>query len=385
MNLLSNAIKFTRSGEISVVASIRRADESELRPMLHVDVSDSGVGIRDDKIEEIFEPFVQVDASVTRRVGGTGLGLAISRRIAVMLGGDLTVTSTLGEGTTFHLAIDPGDLDGVEFVSADDARSFVTPESSTADAPEKLGPVNILLVEDGDTNRRYVSLALERSGAKVDTAENGRFGVDLALARDYDLVLMDMQMPVMDGFTATRLLRESGYTRPIVALTANAMTGDREKCMAAGCTEFLTKPIHYDELLAALSLQLKNESTTQLPAVPTAAATTEGDVVSRLPCEDDPEFQEIVSEFVRTLHQKLAVMEAALQSNDLQEVALLAHWLKGSGGTAGFHEFTEPAAELEQAARGRLHGRCVRKMEAICSIANRIVLPWQHAMTIHDR
>jgi signal transduction histidine kinase/CheY-like chemotaxis protein len=376
-NLIGNAIKFTKSGGITVVASIERADQSEARPMLHVDVHDSGVGIRNDKIGEIFDPFVQADTSVTRRFGGTGLGLAISKRFAAMLGGDLTVTSEMGSGTTFHLAIDPGDLDCVEFVRPDVADAMVIKETAPPAPPKELGPVDILLVEDGETNRRYVSLVLKRAGANVDTAENGRIGVDMAMVKQYDLILMDMQMPVMDGFTATRLLRDSGYIKPIVALTANAMAGDREKCLAAGCTEFLTKPIHYEQLLASLAAQMSGDRQGSAMKQSREIVRSERSLTSDLPCDDDPEFQEIVEEFQDSLHAKLDLMEAALSANDMNELALLAHWLKGSGGTAGFNEFTEPALHMEQASMACDRENSRQFLDSLREIASRIELPWK--------
>jgi len=375
MNLIGNAIKFTRSGGVEVTAAVRCDDDSESRPLLHIDVADSGVGIAYEKVDEIFEPFVQADASVTRRFGGTGLGLAICQQFAVMLGGDLAVTSEVGSGTTFHLSIDPGDLDTVEFVRADAADAMLVTEEVPETDPANLDGARILLVEDGETNRRYISLALTRAGATVDAAENGQVGVDKAMTDPYDLILMDMQMPVMDGFTATRMLRDVGFRAPIVALTANAMTGDREKCIAAGCTDFLTKPIHYEQLIAAIALQISDQLEGRQSGSKAHAASQA--VCSRLPCEEDLEFQEIVEEFVVALRDKLSLIEQALTSNDLSEVAFLAHWLKGSGGTAGFSEFTAPATELEKAARDRDRLRSCQHFESIREVASRISLPWK--------
>jgi signal transduction histidine kinase/ActR/RegA family two-component response regulator len=233
-NLLRNAVKFTSSGSVSMRVS--RASDTSTK--LVFEVTDSGVGIPATDFERIFAPFGQVDASHTRRFGGAGLGLAISRRLAKLLGGTLAVSSEPGRGSTFRLEI--------EAPAA--ARAASDPPSRRA---------RVLLAEDGTDNQRLIR-ALLRPRADVVLVENGAQALAQALAaldagEPFDLVLMDMQMPVMDGYEATLRLRESGYTAPIVALTAHAMSGDRERCLAAGCDEYLTKPIDRARLLECLA------------------------------------------------------------------------------------------------------------------------------------
>ena len=217
--------------------------EVESEHVLKIDVIDSGIGIPAHKMEEIFRPFSQVDASVTREYGGTGLGLTISRRIARALGGELEVTSEPGSGSVFRVRISAGQLEDVRFLSQPPVADVVSldPNYAIGSRPELKG-ANILLVEDGGTNRRMIGIMLDRYGVNVSEAENGQIGVNLATNNAYDLILMDMQMPVMDGYTAVAALRANGLRTPIVALTAHAMKGDEAKCRAAGCCLLYTSP-----------------------------------------------------------------------------------------------------------------------------------------------
>jgi|GEM_PF-2025721 len=385
MNLVGNAIKFTKRGEVRLVAYLEEVPE---QPRLVVEVRDTGMGIPSAKMGAIFEPFVQADNSVTRNFGGTGLGLAISRRLARALGGDITITSQPDLGSVFRLTIDTGSLSDVKM------HSYVIPEhpmcdiapapSSTAD----LTSAKILLVEDGETNRRLLQTLLGRAGASVSIAENGQIGVRKALREPFDLILMDMQMPVMDGYTASRKLRDCGMDAPIIALTAHAMQGDVEKCLSAGCSGYLSKPIASDTLLAAVAKALPDrdvgdikpaerdaehamKSTPPLPE--NTLSTADEPLVSTLP-SDDLEFHEIIVEFVQRLHERVDRMEAAAASEEFEELAQLAHWLKGSGGTAGFPAFTQPAADLENIIRSKATDRIEAKLREIMAIVERIVI-----------
>ena len=247
LNLVGNAIKFTEVGSVSIVARMA-ASVVDRAPLFAVEVRDTGIGMSPDQMERLFLPFVQADASTTRQFGGTGLGLMISRRLAWLLGGEISVTSEPGVGSSFLLMVSAGDLDGVEFIAepgAVAARRFELPPET---APPTALRGRILLVEDGPDNQRLIAFHLRRAGATVEIASSGREAVERALESDrdadpYDLILMDMQMPEMDGYEATSTLRRAGYRVPIVALTANAMAQDREKCLLAGCDDFATKPI----------------------------------------------------------------------------------------------------------------------------------------------
>ncbi|HMC09740.1 MAG TPA: response regulator, partial [Pirellulaceae bacterium] len=368
MNLVGNAIKFTEVGSVQVAARLQTGD----MPKLVIDVLDTGVGIDAEAVEQIFDPFVQADSSITRRFGGTGLGLSISRRLARLLGGDLTVNSGLGRGSIFTLTIPTGSLEGVRL--AHGAAADVVPSRSKLDQRTLLAlpPCRILLVEDGVTNRKLISLILERAGASIRSAENGQAGLEAFAWEAFDLILMDMQMPVMDGYTATRELRRRGYTRPIIALTAHAMASDERKCREAGCSGYMTKPIDPQQLLEVVARALREQN----PGV--EVDENEADdivpIVSRL-STDDRDFCEIINEFAGQLEKKLTALRSAAAAEDLPRIAEIAHWIRGAGGTAGFDQLTQPAAALEKFAKeGRLDGvePLVRRLESLFA---RIQLP----------
>ena len=205
----------------------------------------------------------------------------------------------------------------------------------------------ILIVDDGATNRKLIGLVLERAGAKSRSAENGRIGVEIGLAEPFDLILMDMQMPVMDGYRAARELRRNGCQTPIIALTAHAMADDERKCREAGCSGYLTKPIEPHRLLTTIAAAL--EPNRSEPSDAAISDLDSGPLVSTV-TGDDPEMREIVDEFVVRFDEQLAALRSAWQADDLSHVAEIAHWIKGSAGTVGFGAFTEPAAALETAA-----------------------------------
>lgn len=386
LNLVSNAIKFTADGGVFILARYIKPTEHD-NARLTIEVVDTGVGIAEEKTAKVFEPFVQADNTVTREYGGTGLGLAISRKLARMLGGDLTVTSTVGRGSTFRLDIDAGSGVNTEMVRAETADALIRKDRSLPVAPSRqdesnLKSARVLIVEDGDVNRRFLTHVLSNAGAHVETAENGKIGVEMATNGDFDVVYMDMQMPVMDGYTAARKLRSSGYPKPIIALTAHAMVGDREKCEAAGCSGYLSKPIDSQDLLESLAQNLcfgleTSESTARGIDEMPDASNAEQPLYSHLPCDQDTEFRGIVEGFQQDLCRKLDLMEAALRAENDDDLAELAHWVKGAGGTAGFQEFTEHASELEQASRRRDRTEYQQLVSSLKELAERIVLPWR--------
>lgn len=253
-NLIGNAIKFTQSGEVRVNVSCGLANEvSQIR----FDVIDTGIGLSQSQIECLFRPFAQADPSIAHRYGGTGLGLTISRKLARLLGGDLSCKSTPNRGSTFSLTIDAGDQTGV--LHAEDASQLTSgdhgmssPAVTAHAAPSALG-MRVLVADDSVDNQRLVSFMLNRAGASVELVENGRQAVEAGLRaaqanQPYDLILMDVHMPELDGLGAVRELRAAGYTLPIAALTASAMNAERLRCLEAGCDEFLTKPIDHAAL-----------------------------------------------------------------------------------------------------------------------------------------
>ncbi|MFQ5805257.1 MAG: CHASE domain-containing protein [Phycisphaerae bacterium] len=267
VNLTGNAIKFTEQGGVRLVACLVEKDDGQ--PMMQFDVIDSGIGMAEEQVARLFQPFTQADSSTTRNFGGTGLGLMISKRLAEMLGGDITVQSQPGSGSTFRVTIATGPLAGVRML--DDPREALMgsdgagrQSSSPVASDQPRLDCRILLAEDGPDNQRLISFFLRKSGAAVTIVENGRLAVDAAFEAEekgqpFDVILMDMQMPQLDGYEATSLLRHKGYSRPVVALTAHAMRGDREKCVRAGCDGFLSKPIDRRKLLETVRASLSKD------------------------------------------------------------------------------------------------------------------------------
>jgi PAS domain S-box-containing protein len=242
LNLVSNAVKFTEQGSVRMAVSYEDGDRNSL---LRIDVSDTGIGMTPDQQTGLFQPFAQADVTTTRRFGGSGLGLLITRRLADLLGGEVSVGSELGRGSTFSVTVATGPLEGVRMI---DRPAGARPALTAVTAPVEPLACRVLLVEDGPDNQRLIATILRKAGAEVTVAGNGQAGCDLVReatirGEPYDVVLMDMQMPVLDGYEATAQLRRGGYRRPVIALTAHAMQGERERCLAAGCDDFVCKPI----------------------------------------------------------------------------------------------------------------------------------------------
>jgi CheY-like chemotaxis protein len=271
INLVGNAIKFTERGAVQL--AVRLIDDANT-PQLEFEVSDSGLGMEPAQLDRLFRPFTQADVSTTRQFGGTGLGLAISRHLARLLGGDIAVQSTPDVGSTFWARVATGPLDGVPRYERIEPTSVADTQTraGAARAEMRCDGCRVLLAEDGVDNQRLITIFLERAGVHVTAASNGRDACELALAaarenQPFDVILMDMQMPIMDGYTATRALRVHGYDRAIIALTAHAMSGDRDTCLAAGCDDYVTKPINRRALL-----EVVNRYTTQCAHHPPAVS-----------------------------------------------------------------------------------------------------------------
>lgn len=264
INLVGNAIKYTDQGRIGITVTMEGSpwDQS---PRLAISVEDSGMGISREWQAHLFHsPWADTQMAPapdgTRRAAGTGLGLSVSRHLARLLGGDLTVTSELGRGSTFRLTIGTGPLDGVRMIGhlAADREDEDAPRPSPRETAARVRlSARVLVVEDGVDNQRLLGMILGRAGATVELAENGRAGVERAVkalhaGQPFDLVLMDIQMPELDGYEATREMRMRGVSQPILALTAHAMAGDRDRCLEAGCDDYLTKPVDRDVLVQTL-------------------------------------------------------------------------------------------------------------------------------------
>jgi CheY-like chemotaxis protein len=254
INLVGNAVKFTSQGEIIVRAEIVRAEaaaESAGQVVLHFSVADTGIGIPLEKQKLIFEPFTQSDNSTTRQYGGTGLGLSISSHLVAHMGGHMWVESQPGQGSTFHFSLGFG-LQELEVRHTVTAAPLASPRSPGREAR----CCTILLAEDNRVNQKVAVRFLEKKGHTVIVAESGTLALDAWRKQPFDLILMDVQMPEMDGFEATAIIREQEKTGakhiPIIAMTAHAMVGDRERCLAAGMDDYISKPINTADLFAAI-------------------------------------------------------------------------------------------------------------------------------------
>jgi CheY-like chemotaxis protein/HPt (histidine-containing phosphotransfer) domain-containing protein len=290
------------------------------------------------------------------------------------------VHSVPGQGSTFTATIEIGSLEGVAILeaSAADALASQPPENPVQN--RSLPPCRILVVDDGSTNRKLISLFLRKAGAQVVLAENGQIGVDLASREGFDAILMDMQMPVMDGYAATRRLRELGLKTPIIALTAHAMSRDREKCLEAGCSAYLSKPVNSQSLVQTVTEALasvkspvaaQNVASEHIPR--TAAQHDQGPLASTFPM-DDPDFREIAEDFVVFLREQLGLAREAYGGKDWDAIARTAHSLKGTAGAAGFDVFTEPAKRLEKLAKGNEADSIAEALQIIEALAERIVI-----------
>ena len=359
-NLVGNAIKFTEQGGVQIIL---RTEHQADKSMLAIDVVDSGIGMNEKQLGAIFKPFVQADSSITRRFGGTGLGLAISKKLAGALGGDITVTSEMNVGTTFTAKIETGSIEEISLLSPDEIKRRMSESDDTNSTMQWVFPPSrILVIDDAAENRELITLVLSDLGIESETAENGAIGVQMAQEQQYDIIMSDIQMPVMDGYETAKTLRANGTKQPIIALTANAMKGYEERILSSGFSHYMTKPIDLDALTRLLGELLGGESTvvpaanpaTALPAANTPPVTVVDE--PRVPNDATPIYSRmggsetlghVVEKFIEKLQQQLPKIEEAYTAGNYAELASLAHWLKGSGGTVGFDALFEPAKSLE--------------------------------------
>ncbi|MBP6773086.1 MAG: PAS domain-containing protein [Gemmatimonadaceae bacterium] len=370
VNLVGNATKFTDAGRIDIRV---RACDAEDGPRLLVAVEDTGPGMSAEQGAQLFQPFMQADSSVTRRHGGTGLGLAICRRLAHLMHGDVTlVRSAPDEGSVFELSLPLATAPQAVLVHDLQAcfEQVVTTERPASG--EIRLPGRVLLVEDGEDNQRLISYHLRSAGADVVVAENGvraLQAVDRANdnERPFDLIVSDMQMPEMDGYTLAATLRARGDRTPIVALTAHAMAHDRQKCLDAGCDDYASKPIEKAALLAACARWMHLATSENIFPV--------SDDVLHSDLQDDPDLGALVAGFVDALGARLETLNDRLAAGDLEEVARRVHQLKGAAGGYGFPTISEAARVVEQAVQlGReptAIAHALALLEARCLAARR--------------
>ncbi len=406
INLVSNAVKFTERGGVDIEIRYLPAARPDGPCTLQFTIRDTGIGMTHEQVDKLFQVFTQADSSTTRKFGGTGLGLAISGRLAKLMGGDIQVKSEPGVGSAFTLTILAQEPEGV--LSHEDSGEVMLDEAPTSDAiriysegREALSGVRVLLAEDGPDNRRFITFILEEAGAWVDSVENGQDAVrnvmlNLKTGTPVDLVLMDIQMPIMDGYTAARTLRNNGWKGPIIALTAHAMLGERERCLAAGCNEYQTKPVDRVRLIRSikdfvLSAKLgshpasgvskpqptTHEAITSAVVVGTRTAAARagsgsGPLYSTL--SGNPRVAGLIVDYVRGLAEYAGKFEAVLVSADLEAARVMAHHLKGSGTMYGFPTITETASRAERLIKQKTDPEAaktaIKELVAVCRRAS---------------
>ncbi len=263
MNLVGTAIKFTERGEVCLRTKYY---ELEAGPYFKFDVSDSGIGLSKEHCRGLFQAFQQADTSTTRQFGGTGLGLHISKRLANLLGGDISVESELGKGSTFSFALNVCIASGSKLLDPIEIKSTKYDKAPSAVIEKKHSlDCSILIADDCEDNQKLISLILKKAGARLTLVDNGKLARDEAMkalesGNPFDCILMDMQMPVLDRYEATRQLRALGYELPIIALTAHAMASNRKVCIDAGCDEYTTKPLNRKLLIELIQSFTKAKS-----------------------------------------------------------------------------------------------------------------------------
>lgn len=328
VNLIGNAVKFTDSGCVTMRA----------RPISHgvrVEVSDTGIGIPRAQQEYIFESFTQADGSATRRHGGTGLGLSIVRQLTTLMGGKLGLESELGQGSTFWIELPLVETDAIKPVT-------------TARTEKRLQkPVRVLLAEDNDVNRKVAHRLLQQFGAAVDFASNGVQALELALANIYDLVLMDVEMPYMDGLEAARRLRKAegarGRRTRVVAMTAHAMEGDKERCLEAGMDDYISKPMTSDQLWNVVR-----------DSAHECEHAIDWKYLSEISGCDEEFEHDLIQTFIETVPDLITELRSALAANDSATAVRAAHTLKGSAKSVGANDFAEYSRVIEEAIRNGL-------------------------------
>ncbi|WP_455199920.1 ATP-binding protein [Kaarinaea lacus] len=330
LNLCSNAIKFTEKGYIRI--NMRYEQDMD---RLYFIVQDSGIGMSERAREKVFDSFTQADESTTRKYGGSGLGLTLSKQLANLLNGDIDVDSKPGIGSTFAFYIPTNLSVQNNLINSESDIPVLETVSSKPICVEKLMG-RVLVAEDNENNQKLIQFNLEKMGLDVVVVDNGKKAIDTALAGNFDLVIMDMQMPVMGGLEAVVELRYNNYQQAIVALTASALQEDKDRCMRAGCNDFVTKPIHYEQLYQVVKQYL---------AVQETGPVTEPLYSTIL--ENDADFKDLMDAFIDSLIPTKKKLNHAFNEEDWKLFSGVIHQIKGLGGSYGYPDITQVAAKIE--------------------------------------
>ena len=353
-NLVGNAVKFTEKGSVTISIAVHEDPFDDRDPELRFCVKDTGIGVPDDRLDEIFNKFTQADASTTRKYGGTGLGLTITKQLVELMGGHIGVESDIGKGTSFYFLL-PLEVaeEGVSPVNFETDLSDNAPKNM-----ENYGEASLLVVDDHPVNRMFAQKLLKKMGfSHIDLAENGVQALEKATQKPYAIILMDCQMPEMDGYEATQKIRDietEGQHIPIIAVTANAMVGDREKCLNAGMDDYLSKPLKKDALTDMLNKWLnmapapaetiKQDIETEEPS-PTEPTLIDLEHLGMLTDGNPDEERELFELFIEQAALNIDELKAAIK--DHEEWRKAAHKFKGSAASIGAFPLSSTCKEAE--------------------------------------
>ncbi|MCG6969650.1 MAG: response regulator [Gammaproteobacteria bacterium] len=342
LNLCGNAVKFTSEGTITISLGY----DSATRQMIF-SVTDTGIGMTQEQVAHVFAPFHQADKSTSRYYGGTGLGLSISKQLAQRLGGDITCRSEVGKGTQFTLRIAAGEPESLQWLEdVEGETDYCAQPSMPITTPQLSG--RVLLAEDTPDIQALITMLLKKAGLSVKAVDNGADALQCAMRERYDLIIMDMQMPVMDGLSAIQQLRQSGIEQPIVSLTANATQDDKNRCLRAGADNFVVKPVDVVLFYNLLSQYLPEQPQSVELASEAKSKSAFRDPVS--PAADitpiDDEMQHMINGFVNRLPATVQEITAQYRHKQWRELAVSSHRLKGAGGAFGFPELSEISDQI---------------------------------------
>ena len=356
INLAGNGLKFTENGTVTITVGVGSQNK------LLFSIKDNGIGIPQDKQKLIFESFTQADSLTTRKYGGTGLGLTICKKLTAIMKGSIWLKSSPGEGSTFFFTC--------SFLPALSSPLPAVDNTALPTQCEMLEPAHILIVDDNEDNRNLLCLYLRNTPFTLGTAENGAEAVQMFKQSNFDFVFMDIEMPIMDGYEATRMLRhweqqQKLKATPIVALTAHAFVRFRKKCMAAGCSDYLTKPVRRDTLIHCISSHLQQGQAEQpvTSEKPPAQLTRQ----HKAPCVRlDPKIKQLLPRFLENKRRDAKNLLESLKTGDFEEVQSQAHALKGSSWMFGFKELGAMCLHLEQATKET-------DLDSACQLATQII------------
>ena len=357
LNLCSNAIKFTESGYVEI--NIKCQGEKAIL----FSVSDSGIGISKEQQKIIFKAYHQADSSTTRRFGGTGLGLSLSKLLVERMGGTLSVNSDEGKGSQFDFWLPCEKTDNIKMLLSADNKVKEKPKSIEELATNNLSG-HVLLAEDNVDNQDLFSIYLNRIGVEVSIVENGLLAVEAVEKNDFDLILMDMRMPVMGGLEAIEIIRKNGFEIPIVAVTANAMQEDKDNCYAVGCNDFLTKPIDSSKLIQTLGKYLDIKVNKNPEKVPLLSSLL----------ETDPNMINLVKRFVNSYPELVDNIKDFIVTSDYEELSDALHKLKGTSGNIGFEKVSTTAEKMEFQLLAKNHSELAKLYKELKGLHQQMLL-----------